>query len=395
MSTRLPLALPAFAALASVSFASGTRVGFKDAFATARGNAFVATADNPSALYYNPAGIARLDGTRVSANLYSVSLSSDYQGPGGSASIDEDPVHVPAFYSTWKPEGSSWTFGFGMYAPFGLETEWPAGSPLRTLALRNEQEFRTYNFSAAWQVAPGLSLGGSLTYNRVTTDLRRGIGVFGPNDLFRFDGDGDAFGANLGVLWQVTERNWFGVSYAHSTRVRLEGDAQTLPVIPGESARAAFEFPEVVIAGWSFRPTPEWNLEVNLDWTNWDRLDTVTIRKPSGPVALPFNWESGLFYEFGVTRYFGAFNVSAGYCFTENSVPSSSYTPAVPDSDRAFYSLGAGYHGERYTVDLAYHFADGGKRGVSGSPASLIGATADGTYDNSLHALALSVGLKF
>lgn len=395
MPQRIPLALPAFAALASFSYASGTRVGFQDAFATARGNAFVATADNPSAIYYNPAGIARLEGTRVSANLYSVSLSSDYQGAGGSTSIDEDPVHVPAFYTTWKPEGANWTFGFGMYAPFGLETEWPAASPLRTLALRNEQEFRTYNFSAAWQVSPSLSLGGSLTYNRATTDLRRGIGVFGPNDLFRFEGDGDAFGANLGVLWQVSERNWFGVSYAHSTRIRLEGESQTLPVIPRESASATFEFPEVVIAGWSFRPTPDWNLEVNLDWTNWDRLDTVTIRKPSGAVPLPFNWESGLFYEFGVTRYFGAFNISAGYCFTENSVPSSTYTPAVPDSDRAFYSLGIGYHGERYTVDLAYHYADGGKRRVSGSPASLIGATADGTYDNSLNALALSFGLKF
>lgn len=395
MSQRLSLALPAFAALASLSSASGTRVGFQDAFATARGNAFVATADNPSAIYYNPAGIARLDGTRVSANLYSVSLSSDYQGAGGAASIDEDPVHVPAFYTTWKPEGADWTFGFGMYAPFGLETEWPAGSPLRNFALRNEQELRTYNFTVAWQPAPRLSLGGSLTYNRATTDLRRGIGPFGPNDLFRFEGDGDAFGANLGVLWQMSDRNWLGVSYAHSTRVRMDGTSQTLPFIPGESARATFEFPEVVIAGWSFRPTPDWNIEVNLDWTNWDRLNTVAINKPSGAVPLPFNWESGLFYELGVTRYFGAFNLSAGYCFTENSVPSSTYTPAVPDSDRAFYSLGAGYHGERYSVDLAYHYADGGKRRVAGSPASLLGTTADGAYDNSLHAIALSVGVKF
>ena len=37
--------------------ANGLRLSDQDAFATARGEAFVATADNPSAIYYNPAGI--------------------------------------------------------------------------------------------------------------------------------------------------------------------------------------------------------------------------------------------------------------------------------------------------------------------------------------------------
>ena len=55
------------ALLPGLAFASGTRVGFKDAFATERGNAFVATADNPSAIYYNPAGLIQLDGDRASA----------------------------------------------------------------------------------------------------------------------------------------------------------------------------------------------------------------------------------------------------------------------------------------------------------------------------------------
>ena len=44
------LILPAFSA-----FAEGIRLNDQDAFATGRGNAFAATADNPSALYYNPA----------------------------------------------------------------------------------------------------------------------------------------------------------------------------------------------------------------------------------------------------------------------------------------------------------------------------------------------------
>jgi long-chain fatty acid transport protein len=382
-------------ASASVALASGTRVGFKDAFATGRGNAFVATADNPSALYYNPAGITQLAGTQVSVNLYSVSVSSDYRGAGGTASLDDGAVNVPALYATWKPADSPWAYGFAVYAPFGLETEWPAGSPLRTFALKNEQEFRTYNFTGAWQISPEFSAGLSLTYNQVSTDLRRALGFLAPNDLFRFEGDGDALGANLGFLWKVNERHQLGLSYSHRTKVKLKGTSSTIPLIASETASATFEFPEVLIVGWSWRPTPEWNLEVNLDWTNWDRLKTVVINKPSGATPLAFNWESGLFYELGATRTFGDFYASAGYCLTENSTPDATYTPAVPDSDRAFYSLGAGYRGQQFTVDLAWHYGDGGDRRVTGSPPSLIGATADGTYKNSLNAFSLSVGLKF
>jgi long-chain fatty acid transport protein len=42
--------------------ADGFRLPDQDAFATARGEAFAATADNASANYYNPVGISQLKG---------------------------------------------------------------------------------------------------------------------------------------------------------------------------------------------------------------------------------------------------------------------------------------------------------------------------------------------
>src|SRR5438093_6439788 len=58
----------------SFSFGLGTRIVDQDAAATARGEAFVATADNPSAIYYNPAGITQLDGFEARAGLYGIGL---------------------------------------------------------------------------------------------------------------------------------------------------------------------------------------------------------------------------------------------------------------------------------------------------------------------------------
>ena len=50
-------------------FANGFRLPDQDAFATARGEAFAATADNASAIYYNPAGISQLEGFNFRAEF--------------------------------------------------------------------------------------------------------------------------------------------------------------------------------------------------------------------------------------------------------------------------------------------------------------------------------------
>src|SRR5436190_19037192 len=69
--------------LPAVSYGLGIRIADQDARATARGNAFTATADNPSAIYYNPAGISF---------LYSPSLNS----PGVTPSLGSGKRVVPA-----------------------------------------------------------------------------------------------------------------------------------------------------------------------------------------------------------------------------------------------------------------------------------------------------------
>ena len=63
--------------------ANGFGLPDQDAFATARGEAFVATADNASAIYYNPAGITQLTNNNVRGGLNSVYYEPTYQPPAG------------------------------------------------------------------------------------------------------------------------------------------------------------------------------------------------------------------------------------------------------------------------------------------------------------------------
>src|SRR5436309_8567667 len=84
------------AATASVC-ALGIRIPNQDAEANARGNAFVATADNPSAIYYNPAGITQLKGHMLQGGVLNhIGLNYEYEsGAGNRTETDFEVIAVP------------------------------------------------------------------------------------------------------------------------------------------------------------------------------------------------------------------------------------------------------------------------------------------------------------
>src|SRR5215831_5374988 len=78
------VAVAALSFLPGITFGLGSRVPNQDPEAIGRANAFAATADNPSALYYNPAGITQLDGQNVQIGcLLYMNIYADYDSPSG------------------------------------------------------------------------------------------------------------------------------------------------------------------------------------------------------------------------------------------------------------------------------------------------------------------------
>ena len=82
------------------SQANGFYIPVQDAFATARGNAFVATADRPSAIYYNPAGLTQLESWAVNGGVYAVNLGIEAQTDidGMTHENDNEFIPVPQLY---------------------------------------------------------------------------------------------------------------------------------------------------------------------------------------------------------------------------------------------------------------------------------------------------------
>jgi long-chain fatty acid transport protein len=404
--------------------ANGFSLADQDAFATARGEAFVATADNPSAIYYNPAGITQLPGHNLRGGIYGIYLQPTYTPPSSRANAgstyhsSDDLAAIPQFFYTQTPSNSPASFGLGVYAPFGGKMHWPDDTGFSTVATKGNLTYLTINPVVALKVSPSISVGGGVMANYVKMDLEQLISFPSrdPN-FFHFKGDGWSVGYNLGVRWQPVDQFSIGATLRSSAKVTLNGHTETLygPTTGSTAtdipANAEFNFPLTVVLGLSYRPTPKWNLEFDASCTDWSSFGNTTIyqQRTAGlgfvqniPVTL--DWQDSWMYEFGVTRYFdNGWHVSAGYVFNQSSVPDAYYSPLAADLDRSFFSLGAGFKGKRFDFDFAYQYGYGRTHTVTGSSpssspanfASPIPHPADGNYRFVSSAVIVSAGVHF
>lgn len=378
--------------------ASGFRLPNVDPDAIARGDAFVATADNPSALYYNPAGITQLEGSQLRVGIYSISLDYRFTSASGAgnAQTDSGLQSIPQLYFTHSFSNSPISIGLGIYAPFGLGIDWGATSPLNTVGQKDSLLYATINPIIAWRVTKTFSLALGPTINYSDVSFQQALDPSGAT-RFRFDGHDMGLGFKAGMLWQPVEQWSFGAMYHSGGRLDYEGTAsQNLlgaPVPAHTAAVAPVEFPQFAVVGVSYRPTPKWNVEVDVDWTDWSSLKGITFEKtPFGNVTIPLNYRSSFMYEFGVTRQLAkGYYASIGYMFWQNSSPDANYNPLIPDGNLHFASLGVGHHGRRFDWSIAYHFGINGGRTVRNDANT----AANGTYRTFNNAFDLAVTYKF
>ena len=381
--------------LPSTGLGLGSRIPNQDPEAIARGNAFVATADNPAALYYNPAGITQMEGHNLQlGSLFYLNIYSDYKSPTG---VEVDNNHtvipVPHFHYSFAPTNLPVAFGLGAYSPFGLGMEWPSDAPFRTSGLEAQLIYMTLSPVVAWKPFDSLSIAVGPTFNYSKAKLRQGIGAPPSPAEFEFDGSNWAYGFTVGLLFQPHPKWSFGAKYFSATSMAYEGDGTFSPSPPLPSqleTTTHLDFPQIIVAGVSFRPTTNWNFEFNVDWADWHTTDVAAI---DGVGTLPLYWNSSFFYEVGATRQLGkGYYVSAGYFFSEASTPEAYYTPLVPDTDLHVGSLGVGYRGNRWRWAVAGQIIGGPYRDIDNQ---VVDPTVNGSYRLFTPTISVSVGYHF
>ncbi len=195
------------------------------AAAMAMAGAFVSVANNPSAVFHNPAGLAFLPGTQVS-------LGTTLIIPRGSLELNKWPdprftnveqerqVFYPSTLYFSHKIGEKVAVGFGFFSPYGLGTKWPKDYPLRYIAVKDDLKTFFFNPAIAFQLSPKLAVGVGVSYiySTLSFDLVQLADLSFINPLFKsydvpvnLEATGHGYGFNAGVLYR--EENFsFGIN---------------------------------------------------------------------------------------------------------------------------------------------------------------------------------------
>jgi long-subunit fatty acid transport protein len=163
--------------------AGGFEVGDQGAWAAGRGGAFLVKASDLSAMQYNPAGLARLRGTRFYYShrmvhrdvWYKRARTLDWSDAvhgaprrlGFDAVSDANPWYNTGLMAAFSSDFGldDWTFAAGVYGPPAIgSSQYPKDGPQRYMLTKMEVMILYYTLSVAWKHEDLFGLGVSLQW---------------------------------------------------------------------------------------------------------------------------------------------------------------------------------------------------------------------------------------
>jgi len=176
-------------AVTGIVLALGAGQAFGSAFALAEqnvmglGNAFAgaaATAEDANTVWFNPAGLARLNLPQVEGAIHVVIPSSKFQNAnsqaaalqplGGTGGDAGSAAFVPNLYGSIAVNDAL-HLGIGINVPFGLKTEYEDGWLGRYQALKSEVKTINVNPAFGWKVTPDFWVGAGANYQHFDATL--------------------------------------------------------------------------------------------------------------------------------------------------------------------------------------------------------------------------------
>jgi long-chain fatty acid transport protein len=173
--------LIALVVMPSAVQAGGFRIEAQGAAALGQGLAFSASAEHPTAVYYNPAGLTRLPGTQVALHGEWIGITSHFTNrnptppfitAGQTERDDNQPSFPVGFYATTALRADV-AFGLGIFSPYGLALDWPPNGNTQFTITHVRLRTIDVNPVLAVRVSRVLSVAIGLDLIKATADLER------------------------------------------------------------------------------------------------------------------------------------------------------------------------------------------------------------------------------
>lgn len=436
----LSLAVLFFAAASGQAIAGGYQLNEQSVSGQGYGHAGRSSNVNDASIVFgNPAGMSFLDRAQITAGATYLDVQTDIDNATATRRLDSgvaaggapSGVQVPVggvpggnegdmvggqtipfgFYA--QPINERWSFGLGLYAPFGSKTDYESDFQGRYFGDYTEVVVATAQPTLAYRINDRLSLGVGVTYNRIDGELRRQLpsepGFNSAADIdSRVDGDDEAWGYNIGVLYRPFEATTLGLTYRSKVDYTLEGDFQATDplgnvVRADDSAELDLTTPETVNFSITQQMTPDLKLMFGVSWVRWDRFNEIRVDGGAGDTITQEQQSYRNAWAFAVGGEY-ALNpqwvLRAGVSIDETPTNDTYRSVRIPSDDRRIFSLGAGWTPiPDLTVDVAYSYLTERRTHISQERSDLLngagGASYDADYKNEAHGFGAQATYRF
>lgn len=415
-----------FFGLARQSRASGFLIYEHGASAMAMAGAFVSLANDPTAIFHNPAGIAFLKGTQFSLGTTLIWSKSKMELPNWPVQSQQNweqisQVFYPSTVYFTQSLGEKVTLGLGFFSPYGLGAKWPKENPLKYLGYEDDMKTFFFNPTVAVKLAENVSIGVGISYVYSTVEfklvdrvdlspLNPYLGVYDvPASL---EGNGSAFALNGGLLYRGNKFslgfNWrggFSLDYKGDLTLDTGGlPAAVQPVFPNKAGgNTTFHFPHILGIGASYSVTEKFLLTADVHFVLWSSFDKYEVEFDN--VLIPTmvveqKWDDSFLLRGGFQYMINSsFALRGGVLYDQTPQPVESTDPLLPDADRVAVTVGIGYKLGKFVLDLAFQhevFSDRKAPNRSVLIHPLLGINlGEGTYKTTANLLGISFGYVF
>ncbi len=287
-------------------------------------NACAAQADDPSAVFFNPGGLALMP-RAWSASLGATlggNLNGHFRGAGISGEERAAFDAAPHAYVT-APLGERFAVGAGTYSLFRMHTEWsdPSTFPGRFIATKSSVESQDFTAAAAFAVTPKLGVGAGVVYRTSNISASRAGSALSSERE-------SSTGFSAGVLYRPLAHWSFALAHRNEIGV----------------------FPAQTTGGVAWRPSPSFVFEIDVNHTAWSHVRELVIDN----AHFPLNLEDTKTLRAGFRhRLSPRTEWHLGYAAERAAQPDETVGPFMHDAQRSTYGAGIAFRG----VDLAFSWS--------------------------------------
>lgn len=423
------------AAISGAASASGFQLTEQNA--SGIGNAYAGSAavgENASTIYFNPAAMTRLQAREISGGISAVNLRAHFNDQGSSVGTLNGTGEggdaggwgvIPNLYASWALNKDLY-LGLGIGAPFGFKIEYDD----LWLGAAHSQMFdvKTLNInpSVAWRAHEKLSLGFGLNWQRgkMKYDRLAGVGAGGfENVKAKVDLDDDAWGWNVGLLYEPSPTMRIGLSYRSEVKYHMTGDVSLqsdgsaagnalLAGLVGagyqSKRKSTVSLPGTFIISVAQQLSDRWEMLGDISRTGWSSINNFDIDHSSGlrdgqrAQRIDADFRDAWRIAFGANyKYNDQWKLKYGIAYDQTPVKrSSTRMTQLPDNDRVWLSFGTQWtpnKASRLDLGLAYVFIRDARinKTITTVPHGYNGGTVSGKYEGNLWVLGAQYSQSF